>query len=667
MRLAAIYIEDHEYLFDKPQTINFGGRYFYAFTKSKKDIIVTRKKNETYIDNLFDLTKLKSKITNLNAIVGQNGSGKSTVLDIIRRNYIENEYALPQTNSLFLVEEDKVENPTILRNDFSKVFLIIHEENFPEKKHKRIELKVPVHKKSQSIYFSPHYDYRFNPDFDNVDNHDISFDKIVELDLKELNNKSTNESGWSYSPNQELLFKNALRQIEFLGSELVNKRKIFKDLFQLQEHSESIMIIRGYKKQEREWNTPWGFREIMSEIGRKINEEINKWAEVRKFKSGKIINQLEVNKYILKREVLKAIMSLLYEQMEKKNEFLDEGNFPYSELESNIQKSDGLETLLLFVDNCTIKLGKKDHYKVFEGYKIHELIRKIYDTIDKSKSKDSVTNQSFRANKDDAIEILRLQRLFLNEFNNYYHRFYSTDDSPTIAGGEIIEEFVNYMPFAKRLSSGEHALLNLFSRIYNFLNSNLKENKFRELKDHYILLLDEADLSFHPSWKKKYVQALLKTIPYFFDELENHPSIQIIFTTHDPLTLSDLPNSNVVYLERRNYDTKPNILDFDDKNRPNKTFGANISDLLADSFFIENSLIGDFSFDKIQETIVWLNHKDNHQNEIYYKKLIKTIDEPIIQRKLAEMYDDKTNENFQIEVINEQIKKLEELKRQIQE
>jgi predicted ATP-binding protein involved in virulence len=187
------------------------------------------------------------------------------------------------------------------------------------------------------------------------------------------------------------------------------------------------------------------------------------------------------------------------------------------------------------------------------------------------------------------------------------------------------------------------------------------------LKNHYILLLDEADLTFHLSWKKKYVKALLKTLPYFFNELENNPSFEIIFTTHDPITLSDLPNSNVIYIERQDYNSPSNILSFNSKNRPSKTFGANISDLIADSFFIENSLIGDFAFDKIQATIVWLNNKDNHQNESYYKKLIKTIDEPIIQRKLAEMYDEKTNENFQLEVINEQIKKLEELKKRIQE
>ena len=123
----------------------------------------------------------------------------------------------------------------------------------------------------------------------------------------------------------------------------------------------------------------------------------------------------------------------------------------------------------------------------------------------------------------------------------------------------------------------------------------------------------------------------------------------------------------MIYIERPDYSSPSKILDFNNKRRPLKTFGANISDLIADSFFTDESLIGNFAFDKIQEAIEWLNDEANLDRKGYFKTLIKVIDEPIIQRKLAEMYDDKTKDNFQADVIDEQIKMLQELRKRLDE
>jgi len=660
MRLAAIYIEDHEFLFKEPQTINFGGQYFYEFENKENNILVKRTPNEKFIADFFNLTDLESKVTNLTAIVGQNGAGKSTLLDIIRSQFIEHKYALPQSNSLFLVEVEGQLEPFILRNDFNKVFL-----NKTLKNTFKNELKAALPKKPQTIYYSPHYDYKFNPNFDDVDNHDLSFDKIVEEDLKELRDKDTNESGWHYSASQELLFKNSIRQITFLSSDLVRKQNIFNDLFELQGHYEPILHFRGYHVDEKEWNTPYQLRTILKTIEEKLEKELKNWGTIKKFKKERVTNQVEVNQYILKRNVIRSIVSLLYRQMERQNSFLKEGSFPYDELKEQIETATAYDTFLLFVKHSGIQLKSSKPVSIFSESVLKRLLEKIYSAIEKTDNEDSVSNGTLRTTVEDAIEILELQRQFLNELNSYYVKFYANKDELTIENRERIEEFINYMPFSRRMSSGENALLNFYSRIYDFLNSNLKELKFRKLSDHYILLLDEADLTFHITWKKKYVKALLTTLPYFFDELENKPSLEIIFTTHDPITLSDIPNTNVIYIERNDYSSASRVLDFNNNRRPPKTFGANISDLIADSFFIENSLIGNFAFDKIQDAIKWLNNKNNLQTKNYYKILIKMIDEPIVQRKLAEMYDDKTKENFQGEVIDEQIKKLQELKNRL--
>ncbi len=53
MRLAAVYIKDH-FLFNKPQTINFGGKYIYSFSdKDKIEIVVTRMENKNFIQSFW--------------------------------------------------------------------------------------------------------------------------------------------------------------------------------------------------------------------------------------------------------------------------------------------------------------------------------------------------------------------------------------------------------------------------------------------------------------------------------------------------------------------------------------------------------------------------------------------------------------------------------------
>jgi hypothetical protein len=178
--------------------------------------------------------------------------------------------------------------------------------------------------------------------------------------------------------------------------------------------------------------------------------------------------------------------------------------------------------------------------------------------------------------------------------------------------------------------------------------------------DHYVFLIDEGDLGFHPKWKIQYVNLLMNSLPFFFDLIHGNPSFQIIITTHDPLTLSDILNYNVCYLKRGSYQEQTVVLDYSNLNRPNRSFGANTTELLADSFFIDGLLIGEFAKEKIEETIDWLNEKDK-SNHDYYHAVIMNIDEPIIQRKLAEMYDYKMATNVQLDAVNKQIAYLNQI------
>ena len=228
----------------------------------------------------------------------------------------------------------------------------------------------------------------------------------------------------------------------------------------------------------------------------------------------------------------------------------------------------------------------------------------------------------------------------------------------------------------KKLSFGEKSLLNLYSTLYEF---TIEKNHTRE-SENYLLILDEADLGYHPLWKRKYIDALNKTLPEIFNTLEikvfdnikkkkvdsemENSKIQIIFTTHDPLTLSDLPNNSIVFLKKDSQFSS--VLNIDDFERPTKTFGANISDLLSDSFFVNGGLIGDFAKEKIEKTIEWINvntepknrNTDNFIKELeHHKRVISIIDEPVVKIKLSEMISELEDKNdFQMKIIDEEIK-----------
>ena len=215
--------------------------------------------------------------------------------------------------------------------------------------------------------------------------------------------------------------------------------------------------------------------------------------------------------------------------------------------------------------------------------------------------------------------------------------------------------------------------MNLFSRVYDFIDSNLtEESKFLGNKKHYILLLDEADLSFHPSWKRKFVKTVVSTLPYFFDTLGKPPSLQIVFTTHDPLTLSDIPQSNVVYLDKNEKG-----MTFINHNKL-QSFGANVHDLLAHSFFLEDGFMGEFSQQIITDLIDYLTTQNEHNtveknigfmrewNEVEAQKIINIIDEPLIKERLQSLYDkkfiheDKDRLRLKIQQLSNQLRKLED-------
>lgn len=181
------------------------------------------------------------------------------------------------------------------------------------------------------------------------------------------------------------------------------------------------------------------------------------------------------------------------------------------------------------------------------------------------------------------------------------------------------------------LSSGERALLNLISRLY-FISQ--KDFFFEGLgfdwNDSILLLIDEVDLYLHPEWQRQIIKDLLDTIKTTFPE--NY--FQIIITSHSPIILSDIPKENAIFL-RRNRDGKI----IQDKHHF-QTFGANIYTLYRDAFFIENGLaMGEFAKETINSWILEIKAGGADPDEV--KKISELIGEPIILRRLEKLMQER--------------------------
>ncbi|HEY5556631.1 AAA family ATPase, partial [Acetobacterium sp.] len=150
---------------------------------------------------------------------------------------------------------------------------------------------------------------------------------------------------------------------------------------------------------------------------------------------------------------------------------------------------------------------------------------------------------------------------------------------------EYIEKYTNSGSFfvlkylnvdIEDMSSGERAILNFFSWLNMIPFFDLiKGLKNGVINRNVIILIDEIDLYCHPEWQRRFINVFLKELKEEFAEKE----VQIIFTTHSPIILSDIPNDNVIYLKSGKI-----------ANEKRETFAQNIYTLYNDAFFLEDTM-----------------------------------------------------------------------------
>lgn len=356
------------------------------------------------------------------------------------------------------------------------------------------------------------------------------------------------------------------------------------------------------------------------------------------------------------------ILSLSAEINDKLSEYIENINISYKKIDNNdfATWEDFWET----IKSPCIRVAKAISYTSYfelsgHGYFVkHKLIpQRVMDRL-----------REFGVHDDEINHLKEIRELLskLDEINMDFKVLTLLIENISKLENIKLSQFLEMK--WRGLSSGELALLKTFSRLYSAKKALDRKKSVVENKENYLLLLDEVDLGLHPRWQRKWISTALPIIEKIFED--NH--LQIIITTHSPIFLSDIFEENIIYLPEES------------GTHNCRTFGQNIYSLFKNAFFLnEDEFIGEYAYQKIQDTIEYLRFKIDGKLEnltggsIYYrikeedgkkiaKKIIDSIGEKIISNQLYELFDKAFPPvNTEIKDIENKIKKLENRLREL--
>lgn len=340
--------------------------------------------------------------------------------------------------------------------------------------------------------------------------------------------------------------------------------------------------------------------------------------------------------------------------------------------------------------------GSSDFYIDF----LSDIYANIYDTY----GNDIVIQSIYEACRNYIVFLWNNKEIIekyctLNRKVNYYS--IHCNSSIHITLGEIIDyqltdfmiRFINFTRAVSHkeyfviynwgLSSGESNLLHIFTKLRNLLWGNSFDHDFdtRQVScecaenaslvhrkeslvnfyndpqrydvqkcDSVILFFDEADLTLHPEWQRQFVSILAAYLPMLYkdpyyegSEPSGCKDIQIILSTHSPIMLGDFPSASVIYLKK-----DENGISVDDQSKL-QTFGQNIYTILKEGFYLGEGTVGELARRKIKEVMKDLGDIQNEEErkimtpdkwisclEKHQKQTIRHLPKGIIRNKLEE-------------------------------
>ena len=662
--------------------------YFFSEGYEITNNVLTIKEENKISSNIYNLF-LKDKegqqpSISINAIVGENGSGKSTIVEYIIR-LINNlsaaifgeRFSNPAAEHLHYIEGMDgelwylVDNKAVrlVVND-KKVNLFSYTKNKKGKRFCNETLLLSNEKTDSLIPMKP-----------------LSLDKLKEFIPSLFYTLVSNYSIYAYNSIDYLDENNSIKLEKKIRGKVTNAKyecNWLSGIFHKNDGYQSPIVLTPYRQ---EGNININTEKLLSKerlislllMDSKYYRTINGHLDVIGLKI--IKNKKSKNRKTLKEEGLYHLTENGFKNIKKRiiELWIEKIGISKKEIENNNYK----EEISTYIAYKTLKIASR--YKQYSNIFYTKQHQRMYSRFDEGLLKKLIgkmcndTSHITKKIRQCFLHLLynplglkpegetiikideaekRVKKGLTNSYslrNNPFFKNISIDDllPPPIFSIEIIlkeKDKLNSdnVPF-NTLSSGERQqAFSISSALYHLANIESvhnDENNERVCYSNALIIFEEVELYFHPQLQKQLIKNLLDGIKQM--HFKHIKSIQIIFVTHSPFILSDIPTENILALKKNCTETKEL-----------KTFSANIYDILNTSFFMEEGAIGDYAQWIIQFIVKCFEDTQSIPPEDLLE-LISLIDEPLYHKVLMQRFYKKYPNQTPLS------KKIEELEMQL--
>ena len=617
-----MYVEDYKGL--KDFEITFDNNYEIKYNRDKDTLSINKKceSANNNIENFYSIDKTKGNIDSVNLLIGKNGSGKTSILEVLNSNLIldiENR----NNDSIILYRSSRNDEDFIIEGNGNR-FLEIKElpivdklvkENYQDNKNyigKIGVIKFSFREKTMNatqreILFQRYAQsetiiYKWNIGLGNVSKEEI-YNYLIKVNQEKNNNN----------------FENAYFTL------------LIPDLYEELKKSKSREIKEKIKKIEN-----LDFSEIDSffKLYNNKNENNFNFDEIENFdnKNEDNLKDIIFNNYFnyiylhIILEILNKNSKEKYELKKIKDELLELLN----------DKSLFQKCKILFK-----KYGKLIDMS-FDWYipQRYDIIERIASFIENISEKEIDIQNPEGTIKKIRINCKKKNKKLVELLKEYDSFLIPKSENSLDISLKNIEDIIKIEE--EGLSDGEKIKLQYFSTLNGLLRGELKN------KEYITLLFDEIEIYLHPEWSRRFLYELIEELGRYEDK-----KFKLIFATHSPFLIADVLAKDCIYLSK---DEEGKIKS--EIKEDVKTFGANIIDLFKNTMFLE-STFGKFATEKIKEVVEKIDKAENYpqiKNNPEIDFIINEIGEKLISNKLKSMVESKfegTKEEYFEEKIRE--------------